>query len=246
MVGETNCYVEPGDGLLITSDGITQAGIGERFRNGWGIEGVNEYVSSLLKRATAQQIPMLVHREALSNWGAIAGDDCTVALIQCRVGKILNVLTGPPKDTRNDNATVDRFMGLEGKHAICGASTSKMVAKRLGRELGMATNMQSILAPPSYHIEGIELVTEGAVTLTMAYNIMDEEQTRYEKDSGVSHLCRMMLEADRVHFIVGLARNPGHGDISFSQKGILPREKVVALIGERLRALGKLVVIEEL
>ncbi len=49
---------------------------------------------------------------------------------------------------------------------------------------------------------------------------------------------------DRVNFLVGGAHNAAAGDSAFRQQGILPRETIIPLIAEKLRAAGKLVVPE--
>jgi hypothetical protein len=69
--------------------------------------------------------------------------------------------------------------------------------------------------PPEYEIEGIDLVTEGAATLNQAFNILDEDPDLYDEASAVTRLCRLLLEADIVHFLVGGAQNPGHNTITF-------------------------------
>ena len=101
-----------------------------------------------------------------------------------------------------------------------------------------------MIAPQCYRIEGIDLVTEGAITLTQVYNILEEDPSRYEEWSGVTELCDLLRAADRIHFFVGTASNPGNRSIAFKQKGILPRMRTVPLIRDRLTKAGKLVVID--
>jgi hypothetical protein len=103
---------------------------------------------------------------------------------------------------------------------------------------------QSLVAPPRYEIEGIDLVTEGAVTLNQAYNLLNEDLCALTEDSGVTELCALLQIADRVNIFMGTARSLAGGDISFRQRGILTREAIVPLIADRLRAAGKLVVVE--
>ena len=79
MVAEADCWLEPGDGLLLMSDGVTQAGLGCGLREGWQTEGVARFVSHCLTRGNRpQEIPEMVRKEArrLSPRG---GDDCTAA-----------------------------------------------------------------------------------------------------------------------------------------------------------------------
>jgi hypothetical protein len=105
-------------------------------------------------------------------------------------------------------------------------------------------NPTSMIAPPRYEIPGVDLVTEGAVTLNQVYNIFDEEVQKLTEDSGVTELCALLHVADRVNLFVGSARNGASGDISFRQRGILTRERIVPLLADKLQSAGKLVVLE--
>ncbi|HEY9764842.1 MAG TPA: hypothetical protein V6C82_00675, partial [Chroococcales cyanobacterium] len=200
----------------------------------------------LVEGVPLREIPRQVHRRSRVLWENVGGDGCTVALAACRMGEIVNVFTGPPLDPKQDRSAVNRFLNSSGRKVVCGGSTAKIVARVLGQELQEDRHSRSFLAPPKYRIEGIDLVTEGAVTLNQVFNVIDEDPALYEDSSGVTELCRFLMQADRVNFFVGAAQNPGHGGISFCQKGILPRPKVVSLLKERLVASGKLVVVEKM
>jgi hypothetical protein len=100
--------------------------------------------------------------------------------------------------------------------------------------------------PPQYEISGIDLVTEGVLTLNQAYNILEDDPDSYEQDSCVSGLCMLMRSADAVNLLVGTAANPGHQNIVFRQMGVLPRPVIVQKICEKLKKMGKLVTIEYL
>jgi hypothetical protein len=244
LLGESHCHLNPGEGICMTSDGITQAGIGTQFRDGWGGEQAARYLDALLGRKVAlDKIAERLTNRALELWGERPGDDCTAVFAHCRPGKQLSLLTGPPYRPTADREFVERFLSTSGWKVVCGATTSKIVARHLGKDLALDHD-GSLIAPPSYRIEGIDLVTEGAVTLTQVYNILEEDPARYEEWSGVTELCDLLRAADRIHFFVGTASNPGHLSIAFQQKGILPRSRTVPLIRERLTKAGKLVVID--
>jgi hypothetical protein len=244
MALESDCYLEPGDGLLVTSDGITQAGLGRGMPNGWQTEGVVRYVNHCLTEGRApREIPEQVHREARRLW-TVGGDDCTAVMALCRRGQIVNILTGPPAHKSQDVAMVRRFMKAEGLKIVAGGTTAEIVARVLGHRMSVEQSPQSLVAPPRYEIEGVDLVTEGAVTLNQVYNLLDEDIRHLKEDSGVTELCALLQIADRVNIHMGTARSLADGDISFRQRGILTREAIVPLIADRLRAAGKLVVVE--
>jgi hypothetical protein len=244
LVTESECYLEPGDGLMMMSDGITQAGLGHGLAHGWQTEGMLRYANACLTDGrTSKELPALVHNEARRLW-VEGGDDCTVVTALCRRGQIVNVLTGPPGNPALDAATVRRFMQSEGLKVVCGGTTAELVGRALGSPVGVEKDPQSMVAPPRYEMPGVDLVTEGAVTLNQVYNVLDEDLANFTENSGVTDLCALLHVADRVNIIAGKAKNQASGDISFRQCGILTREHIVPLIADKLRAAGKLVVLE--
>jgi len=245
IIAESDCWLEPGDGLLMMSDGVTQAGLGCGLPEGWQTAGVARYVSHCLSGGYhPREIPALVHKEArrLSPRG---GDDCTALLALCRRGQVVNLFSGPPHTPSRDRETVRRFLNAQGLKIVCGGTTAEIVAGVLGQRLAVEQDSQSLMAPPRFELEGIDLVTEGAVTLSQVYNVFDEPLDKLTEDSGVTELCTFLQLADRVNIFLGGAMNRAHGDISFRQQGILTRDRIVPLIADKLRAAGKLVVLEQ-
>jgi hypothetical protein len=245
VISESNGQLLSGEGILLFSDGITQAGLGMGLRDGWTSQGVAEFLSSRLGPSLPlTEVPDAVHRQARKLWRTAAGDDCTAVLISCRPGVTLNIMTGPPSNPANDQQVVDRFLQEEGWKVVCGATTAKIVARCIGRDVQVQEDDPSMLAPPRYQIEGIDLVTEGAVTLNQVYNVLDEAAENFEEDSGVTQLHQFLRLADRVHVTLGVAVNPANQSIAFRQRGVLCRAKIMPLLSEKLQAAGKLVVLE--
>ncbi|NLC59442.1 MAG: SpoIIE family protein phosphatase [Armatimonadetes bacterium] len=245
VVSEASFHLSPGEGFLLVSDGITQAGLGAGYPRGWGIEGVAKHVSECLRdRVRLHDLPQRVLSQACRLSRGIAGDDCTAALAYCRRGSTVNILTGPPADPANDSAVVKRFLLMEGVKIVCGGTTAQVVARVLGRKVTLEEHPESLLAPPCYRIEGIDLVTEGAVTLNQIYNVLDEDPSAFAEVSAVTDLHALVTAADRVNILMGGAVNPATSDISFRQKGILTRRAIIPLLARRLEDAGKLVVVE--
>jgi hypothetical protein len=245
FAGEANCYIEPGEGVIVVSDGITQAGLGHGLRHGWQIDGACRYANDcLIEGADLKALPRLIHGRAREFDGTGPGDDCTVVLAACRWGNTVNILTGPPGDKAQDRTVVKRFLAMEGRKVICGGTTAQIVADYLGKPLTVEQNPDLALAPPRYLLDGIDLVTEGAVTLNHAYNVLEEDPERFEERSGVTEMVELLRSADRINVMLGVAPNPANADISFRQMGILSRDKIVPLIADKLRNTGKLVVVE--
>lgn len=245
VVGEAQCHLEFGEGLLLCSDGITQAGLGNGLALGWEPQGVCEFLNDLL--ADGFGLPTLageVHDRARVLWGRQRGDDCTAVVAGCRAGRVVNLLTGPPGDRERDHQVVARFLHAAGRRIVCGATTARIVADGMGVPLEVE-QVSSMIAPPAYRLTGIDLVTEGAVTLNQAYNVLEEDPAALDEDSGVTRLCELLRDADRVNIIMGRSRNVAEADIAFRQQGILPRKTIVPLLAQKLRDAGKFVLIDE-
>lgn len=245
LIGEANFHTAPGEGIVIVSDGITQAGLGRGLTHGWTPEGLNQYIKDCISdRIKLRDIPEAVITKARQLWQTGLGDDCTTVIARCRWGHTVNILTGPPKNRLKDQSVARQFMMREGTKVICGGTTSKIVAEHLKKPLLVEENPQSMLAPARFMIEGVDLVTEGAVTLNQVYNVLEEDPTSFDEESGVTELHDLLRTADRVNLVVGGAINPATKDISFRQRGILTRQAILPLIVDKLEKAGKLVVVE--
>lgn len=246
VVGETLFKLQPGNAILVMSDGVSQCGMGSVFVNGWGVDGVRAFVNQKLSAgAELKDLPQLVVDEARRISGGLHKDDATAVLLTCRPGSTIHILTGPPAASRSDSAAMQRFAELDGTKVVCGSTTADIFARNTGRAAHFKPGTNAF-EPPEHEVEGIDLVTEGAVTLNHLYNIIEEADSELDPNSSVSKLLMMIRQADRVYFHVGGAKNPGNSGLIFRQLGLLPRHKIVPLIVEKLRADGKLVITEQL
>jgi hypothetical protein len=246
MVMESNCFLRPGEGVMLMSDGITQAGLGRGMKDGWTLDGVARLADRLLQEGCAMgDLAGRVLARAEEFGQGEVGDDCTVVAALCRLGRTLTILTGPPCDRTADHAIVDRFLMSDGWKVVCGGTTSAIVAERLGRKLALPREGGSLRAPPSYELEGVDLVTEGTVTLNQVHNLFETDPEEWDEASGVTELLELMRGADQVHFLVGQSINPASGHVSFRQQGILSRAGIVPLLAGKLEAAGKRVLVEK-
>jgi hypothetical protein len=245
LIGESHLQLAPGDGLIAFSDGVTQAGLGLSQRLGWRVEGVQQHLTELLSdRRALRELPQAIHDRARALWEDVGGDDVTVAMVLGRWGRTLNILTGPPGNRAHDREVAHRFLLMEGWKVVAGSTTAEIVADYLGHPLEVQQDTPSHLAPPRYYLDNVDLVTEGAITLNQVYNVLEEDPSELEEETGVAELQGLLRDADRINFVFGRARNPAHGDITFRQRGLLTRAHIVPLLAEKLRAMGKLVSIE--
>lgn len=245
LVREAHCFLEAGEGLLLVSDGVTQAGLGCGLAEGLTIEGVARLVTDCRSsRLSLQDIVRMTHRKARQLWGRVQRDDVTATMLAARIGQPLSVLTGPPVNRPADPGVVRAFMALPGKKVICGASTAQMAARVIGKRLRVEQDHETPFTPPRYFLDSIDLVTEGVVTLNQVLHLLGTDPARYEPDDSVSTLASWLKAADRIAFMVGRAPNLGGSDIAFVQQGIQPRTVVLPLLVKALEEQGKLVTCE--
>jgi hypothetical protein len=167
-------------------------------------------------------------------------------VVKVRWKRLVTVLTGPPIEKEDDERIVEILMSTPGRKVICGGTTANLVARQLGQGItvDLATGTEDV--PASGRIEGIDLVTEGMLTLTRALEILraDEPNEKLKLNvDGASRLVVILREADQVRVLVGGSINPAH------QNPNLPRTlglktQVVQALGEELRRRDKQVDIE--
>ncbi len=240
MLKETHFKLSPGDSLILVSDGITQAGLGGESTWGWALEGVCKYINLWAQQKSGKDLAKSIHDKAIEK-STTGRDDATVVSADCSRGRVVNILTGPPDDPSNDARAVEAFMQMNGTKVVCGGTTAAILARETGLDMEFEQKLTSKHAPPRAEIEGIDIVTEGSVSLNQVYNLWDAGPQKLKEDSGVRDLLLCLQEADRVNIILGSAENEAAGDITCLQKGILSRQKVIPLLENKLRQNGKLV-----
>ena len=161
----------------------------------------------------------------------------------------MNILFGPPSNRNDCNRMMSLFFSKEGKHIICGGTTSSIAAKFLRRPLRPSLNFESSDIPPIAELEGVDLVTEGVITvnrvLEYARDYLDKnecyEKWNFKRD-GAALICRLLFEeATDINFFVGRAINPAHQNpdlpINFSIKMNLVEELSACLkkMGKRIK-----------
>ena len=247
-VREAELELQAGDWVVFVSDGVLNAGIGGVYPLGWGWDQTARFLEKAAHpELSAEALAEKVAEAVQELYAGRPGDDVSVAVIKVRHKLAATVLTGPPAQRQADDERVSRFVHRAGKLIVCGGTTAKLVARQTGQPLEVDLSTGTLEVPPIARIPGIDLVTEGILTLTQVSNMLaagaDRSKVQY-RDDGAATLIRLLLEVDHVHFIVGQAVNPAHQNPDLPhQLGI--RMTVVREIGEELRRRGKEVTIEE-
>ncbi|MGC8954581.1 MAG: SpoIIE family protein phosphatase [Fervidobacterium sp.] len=234
---------QPGDLIFLMTDGITQAGMGtKRFPFGFGIENVKFELSNLIKhKVSLESITQHLVRLARALDSGTKGDDATVCVINVRERKNLTIMVGPPEKKENDTVVVQKLLSADGKKIICGGTTSQIVERIIGRKVEIDFSSISEISPPTGYMEGIDLVTEGIITLSQVFRYYESQSNKL--GIGAQKIIDMLEEADLVKFLVGRAINPAHQNPLFSHD-ISLKFRLIHDIAQILQKKGKIVCIE--
>ena len=225
------------DIFVAMSDGCPHAGIGTAYNFGWKREDIIEFLEPLTYgEFTAKTLATILVDECFRLYGEKPGDDATACVVKIRRRAPVNLLFGPPANRDDANRMMSLFFSKEGKHIVCGGTTSTIAAKYLHKEIRPSLVFESADVPPTAEIDGVDLVTEGVITINKVleyakdYLKSNESYTDwgYKKD-GASLISRMLFEeATDINFFVGRAINPAHQNpelpINFSIKMNLVKE----------------------
>lgn len=214
----------PGDAIFMYSDGVIHAGVGKFFNFGWEMEEVVRHTEIFYKDYyTAKSLSMLVADACNDLYDSKPGDDTTIGVIKVRLAEETSLMIGPPVDKTLDNEMVKKFLEYPGYKIVSGGTTSQVVSKYLDSPIITNLDYFSKDIPPTAVISGIDLVTEGSLTLFKVVDILKKinkedclDYTFADNKDGASLLVRFLLEkASTVHLVIGRALNPAHQKFDF-------------------------------
>ena len=210
---------DKGDLIITFSDGVVHAGVGRLLDLGWQYENAVGFVSDNVKKNLS---PRALTKSILGAVNTLymeePGDDSTVCTMLVKENRPVTVMVGPPVDSSKDEEVVNRLVFSHGFKVVCGGTTSNIVSRVTGKELTVSIDYANPAVPPTATIPGIDLVTEGVLTLGKALEIIKSatsdsnfETFKLNKTDGATLLAKMFLEeATQVDFLVGRALNPAH------------------------------------
>lgn len=205
------------DRMIFLTDGITQSGLGsKRYPMGWGRDTVEEFVISQISRMpdmSATRLAKKIMNQANMIDEFDLKDDATCGVIYFREPREFMLITGPPFFKIKDYEFVNNIKNFKGKKAICGGTTSEIIARELELNIGSAHEYYEAAIPPKSKIEGFELVSEGLLTIGKVEEILENytSETRLG-DTAADDIVRLLLDHDIIHLIVGTRINWAHQD----------------------------------
>ena len=251
LIKESRFIVSPDDVIILVSDGAVYAGVGQCLNLGWQWENVKEYTEKIYKRdISSKNISKLLLSACDNLYANKPGDDTTVVCVKVRKCLQVSMMIGPPVDRSRDSYVVNKFISEDGKKIVCGGTTSEIVGRETGKNVVTNFNYIDHSLPPTAKIEGIDLTTEGVLTMSKTLEYIKEYISSknmisncidLDKQDGASRITKLLIEESTdVHFLVGRAINPAHQnpdfplDLGMKLKLVDDIEKCLISIGKKV------------
>ena len=227
-IHEYRFQVKKNDCFVLMSDGVIYAGAGSILNmQGWTWEAMAEYTLKCTKKTlSASRLAVLLSQACDELYEERPGDDTTIAVARVIERRIVNIFTGPPKDKADDDRLMHEFMRSEGKKVVSGGTSSNIAARFVGKEIITRPDSADPDVPPAAEIEGIDLVTEGVLTLGKCLKLLkkyangefDEEFfDELDADNGASRLAKLLIEeCTELNLFVGTSVNKAHKNSELS------------------------------
>ncbi len=234
---EVECYdlkLEPGDRLIVCSDGITQSGLGtsqSKYRFGWKRAGELAFAKDLVRRKpdiSARDLARSIAGKAFEITGRKCVDDISCLVIYMRKPRVLRILTGPPFYKEHDHEFAEQASLGEKNTVICGGTTANILAREFRREVEFDLKLCRIAGelPPPAVLPGIGLVTEGILTLSKICHALEDGESADDLPLAAREIVFRMMDHDRIEFVVGTKVNEAHQDPTLPQELELRRGTV--------------------
>ena len=205
------------DRIVFCSDGIVQSGLGEGITMGWGRNDLIQFARSIIEMKptiSATDLAERIVRRAVGNDLFKPKDDLTCGVVYFRKPRKAILCTGPPFNIEKDNEFAQILFNFEGKKIVSGATTTEIIARELNRDVTNEERFDPAL-PPSSKMMGIDLVTEGVLTLSKATHLLNQFNPNSKMQFGkgpADQICKMLLDTDDIYILVGTKINESHHD----------------------------------
>ncbi len=251
-VTESHFTVQPGDVLALVSDGVVYAGVGQALNFGWNLDNVSAWLAKTsLKETSAPRLAVSLSQAVDELYLNKPGDDSTVLILKMTPRCVVNLLSGPPVKKEDDARMVHDYMTSPGTRIVCGGTSANIVARLLNRKVETSLQYTDPDIPPVGQIDGIDVVTEGVLTLSRTVEILKsylsrEADTFYfhmlDEPNGASRIAKILLEdCTDLKVFIGKAINPAHqnpglpADLSIKIKLIEELCSLVERLGKKVQ-----------
>jgi hypothetical protein len=212
---------ESGDRLIFFSDGVSQSGMGTKVHPfGWTTAKAREFaLAKVIENPdiSARDLARLIVQAASAFDNYKPKDDISCGVIYFRDPRDMLLLSGPPVRPESDWEIASIFASFNGKKVVCGGTTATIISRELERPVKVNMKSFSKKLPPWSEMEGADLVTEGIITLGAVSAMLEKRQDIETAASGTdaaSRIIRLLLDSDRITFVIGTKINEAHQDPS--------------------------------
>lgn len=223
-INEYRFRVQRGDALILMSDGTVHAGVGQLLNFGWLWEDIAKYaVKQYALTISAMRLAAAICQACDELYQYRPGDDTTVACMRIINAKPVHLMTGPAQDPSMDEEMVKGFMSGDDstKRIVCGGTSATIVSRVLKKKLDVSMDYVDPDIPPIAYMDGIELVTEGVLTLNRVVQLLrryaknetvsEDFFLELDKQNGASMVAKMLIEdCTELHLYVGKAINSAY------------------------------------
>ena len=253
-INEYRFQVQRGDALILMSDGTVHAGVGQLLNFGWLWEDIAKYaVKQYALTISAMRLAAAICQACDELYQYRPGDDTTVACMRIINAKPVHLMTGPAQDPSMDEDLERSFMSGDDstKRSVCGGTSATIVSRIFKTRLDVSMDYVDPDIPPIAYMDGIELVTEGVLTLNRVVQLLrryvknetvsEDFFLELDKPNGASMVAKMLIEdCTELHLYVGKAinsayQNPGLPfDLGIRQNLVEQLKTVVEEMGKQV------------
>lgn len=243
--------VKVNDCFVLMSDGVIWAGVGNLMNYGWTWKEMSEYTLRCTKETmSASRLATVLSDACNELYERRPGDDTTLAVTRVIERKTVNIFTGPPEKKEDDERIIHEFMNAEGKKVVCGGTSANIAARILEKQIVTNMNYKDMSLPPTASIEGIDLVTEGIITLGRMLKLLKQYESgdfdveffdELDAENGASKLAKLLIEeCTDINLFVGKSINAAHQDLDLPFE-LSVRMNLVEQLQDVAKKLGKTV-----
>ena len=216
IVQYSSFNMEVGERLIMFSDGVAQSGLGKSLPLGWRNSGVEAFVSDLISKEpdiSSRELSRAIVQKACALDGFSSKDDITCVVVYIRRPRRTLIVTGPPFTKEADEILGEKIRNFNGKKIVSGGTTAQIVARLFGKKLKVDLSCWSPDVPPASKMEGIDLVTEGMLTLSKVVTALEKKENIADMPNDpAKKFVEILLDSDQIHIIVGTKINEAHQD----------------------------------
>lgn len=246
-IKESKFKLYENDILIFVSDGAIHAGVGNLINLGWGWSDIAAFIEDMpLKSLSSKAITNRIVDACDALYIGAPGDDTTVVTLKLITPKLVTLFAGPPKNPEKDMEVVTTLINSKGLKVVCGGTAANIASRELNKEIKVSLEYTDRNIPPTALIDGIDLVTEGVLTIKSTIEILEKIKSSTDlnflyKKNGAAQLARLLFEdCTHLHMLIGRAINPAHQNPDFPD-GLSIKYKLLKELETVLNNFGKVV-----